>query len=175
MSGLDEVIGELDRLHREDPAGKELDYANRMTRWLSTLDASPDPLLMIAVRAQHLQRWVCPRGEYPAGRIGYLAWRRHAADHHAGLVADVLRRVGYEDAAVDRVVGMVKKRGLGRDPHVQTLEDCACLVFLETELRTFSEKHPAANVDDVLRKTWRKMSPEAQKLAGAFVASPPVA
>jgi hypothetical protein len=42
-------------------------------------------------------------------------------------------------------------------------------VFLETELAAFTEQHPQPKVDEVLRKTWIKMSLDAQRLARAFV------
>jgi Domain of unknown function (DUF4202) len=166
---LDDAIAEIDRLHAEDPARRELGYAQRMTHWLGHLDPTADPLLRIAVRAQHLQRWQRPRADYPTGRSGYLKWRRDAAHHHAHLFAEVLRRHGFAEADVERVVALVNKRGIGRDCDAQTLEDCACLVFLETELAAFAAKHPQEQVEDIRRKTWRKMSPAAQQLARAFV------
>jgi len=165
MTPFETALDEIDALHREDPARRELDYAERMTRWLDRLDAAPDPLLVLAVRAQHLKRWERPRGDYPTGRAGYLKWRRDAAAHHARLVAEVLARAGYAPDACARVVDLVQKRDLSRDALAQTLEDCACLVFFETELAAFAAKQPAEKVADVLAKTWRKMSPRARALA----------
>ncbi len=51
------------------------------------------------------------------------------------------------------------------DPETQTLEDAACLVFLETELAEFSARHDEAKIVDILRKTWRKMSANAREAA----------
>jgi GNAT superfamily N-acetyltransferase len=165
VTALDDAIAEIDRLHTQDPAQRELGYAQRMTHWLERLDANPDPLLRIAVRAQHLQRWLRPRADYPVGRTGYLKWRRDAAAHHAELVAAAMRTHGFADAEIERVIGLVKKRGIGRDPDAQTLEDCACLTFLETELAAFVQKHPQPKGAEILDKTWRKMSSTAQRLA----------
>ena len=165
MTPFEIALAEIDALHRQDPAARELDYAERMTRWLHRLDANPDALLTLAVRAQHLKRWERARGDYPLGRAGYLQWRRHAAEHHARLVADVLARAGFSQADRERVMTLVLKRGLGRDAMAQTLEDCACLVFFETELAAFAAKQPPEKVADVLAKTWRKMSPNARALA----------
>jgi hypothetical protein len=164
-AALDGLIIEIDQLHAQDPAGRELGYAQRMTYWLGRLDANPDPLLRIAVRAQHLQRWLRPRADYRAGRTGYLKWRRDAAAHHAELVAAAMRTHGFADTDIERVIGLVMKRGIGRDPDAQTLEDCACLTFLETELAAFAQKHPQPKVAEILDKTWRKMSSTAQRLA----------
>ena len=172
MNPIDSVLAEVDRLHGQDPAGKELDYAERMTRWLHQLDPNPDPLLQIAIRAQHLKRWECPRGDYPADRRGYLQWRHHAARHHANLVAELMRAASCAEPDITRVMTLVEKRGLGRDPDVQTLEDCACLAFLEKELEAFAAKHPKSKVHEILHKTWRKMSPTARELATAFVPAP---
>ncbi len=170
MKPLSDVIAEIDRLHAEDPAGLELRYAQDMTRWLDRLEPSPDPLLAIAVRAQHLKRWECPRAEYPSGRKGYLQWRRAAAEHHAQLVSKVLKSAGYGVNEIDRVATLVLKRGLGSDQDVQTLEDCACLVFLETSLSDFAEQHPKPKVERILRKTQAKMSSKAESLSRELLA-----
>ncbi|MBI3087793.1 MAG: DUF4202 domain-containing protein [Candidatus Omnitrophica bacterium] len=52
------------------------------------------------------------------------------------------------------------------DPDTQTLEDALCLLFLETELADMRRKTPVEALSDVVRKTWRKMSPRARELAG---------
>ncbi len=170
MKLFDEAIAEIDRLHAEDPAGLELGYAQHMTRWLEQLEPNPDPLLAIAVRAQHLKRWECPRAEYPTGRKGYLQWRRAAVEHHAQLVSNVLSGAGFGASEIDRVATLVLKRGLGSDKDVQALEDCACLVFLETQLSDFVEQHAKPKVERVLRKTQAKMSPRAEALSHELLA-----
>lgn len=167
-----EALAAIDRAHAEDPAGKELDYARRMSAWLGRLCSQPDPLLEIAVRAQHLKRWECPRSAFPAGRAGYLQWRRRAARHHADAVTEILRPAAYDEASIERVRALIEKRDIAHDKAAQTLEDCACLSFLEAELIPFSTRHPPARVAEILRKTWLKMSPAARQLATAFVDPP---
>jgi hypothetical protein len=54
MSPFEKVMAEINRSRQEDPAGRELDYAQRMTAWLVDLDASPDPLLRIAARVRRV-------------------------------------------------------------------------------------------------------------------------
>ena len=41
---------------------------------------------------------------------------------------------------IARVQDLVRKRGLGKDPEVQTLEDALCLVFIETQLRDLAAR-----------------------------------
>ena len=58
------------------------------------------------------------------------------------------------------------------------LEDAACLVFLENEIAGFAEKHAGYSEEkyvEILRKTWRKMSPAAQEAARALALPPAVA
>ncbi len=162
---IEAILAAVDDLHRQDPRGAELDYAERMSHWLGVLDESPSASLTIAVRAQHLKRWECPRSAYPAGRAGYLQWRRNAARHHARLVADLLESLGCEQVFADRVRLLVEKRA--KDADGQTLEDCACLVFLETRLAEFKGEHAATDVERILGQTWKKMSPRARELAQA--------
>ena len=52
-----------------------------------------------------------------------------------------------------------------RDPDTQTLEDVACLVFLDEQLAKFATGYEEDKVVNVLRKTWVKMSPAAHEMA----------
>lgn len=171
------AIDAIDALHTEDPssievAGErvpaELDYARRMTAWVESLSASPSEALLLAARAQHLCRWRIPRSNYPEGTAGYHRWRIEQREMHAALAAEVLTTAGYDEALTDRVKDVIQKKNLARDPDAQTLEDAACLVFLETQLAGFAEGRRKEQLVDILRKTWKKMSGPARERALAL-------
>src|SRR5690606_13295164 len=124
-----------------------------------------DELTQIAVRAQHLQRWQVPRKEYPEGRAGYLAWRRDQGRRAGETAAGIMRESGYSAEDAERVAQMIRKQGLGRDAGAQAVEDCACLVFLENYFADFSRQVERDHLVDIVRKTWKKMSPRARELA----------
>ncbi|MEE4376841.1 MAG: DUF4202 family protein, partial [Candidatus Competibacteraceae bacterium] len=54
---------------------------------------------------------------------------------------------------------------LKSDPDVQALEDVICLVFVQHYFSDFAQKHDQDKIIDILRKTWKKMSPEGQVAA----------
>lgn len=149
-----------------------MDYAERMAAWLGLLAEAPSEDLKIAVRAQHFERWRYPREDFPLGREGYLRWRREAARRQAQAVGGLLASCGVGQARVERVGALMQKRGLDRDPEAQALEDCACLVFLESELARFAEGRDAAQVARILKRTWAKMSPVARRQAGSLPLTP---
>ena len=60
---------------------------------------------------------------------------------------------------------LLKKKGLKTDPETQTLEDVACLVFLESYFWDFSRLHDEEKIIGILRKTWAKMSARGQEAA----------
>ena len=163
----------LEALHRQDPrreAGGEphaVVYHRRMAAWLAKLEPAASEELRLAVRAQHVRRWTLPRADYPEGRHGYLAWRNACKRMHADVAGEVAAAAGYGEAAVARVRDMVQKRRLHADPEAQTLEDAACLVFLEGYLAAFAAEHRGdeAKLVDILRKTWAKMSPRGRDAA----------
>jgi hypothetical protein len=67
---------------------------------------------------------------------------------------------------------------LKTNPGTQALEDAACLVFLENEIAAFATQHadyPREKFIDILRKTWRKMSPAAQTAALKLQLPPAIA
>lgn len=168
------ALTRLDALHAEDPATEEvrgelvpaeLAYARRMTGWLMRLNADASEALRLAVRAQHLCRWRLPRSDYPMDRPGYKAWRREQLRQHATLATTVLTQAGYDRATVERVDFLIRKRKLKVDAESQTLEDAACLVFLESYFADFARLHDESTLVRILRKTWPKMSERAHALA----------
>lgn len=168
------AMGRIDAAHRQDPTGRALEYARRMTRWLHRLTPSPSAALAVAVHAQHLRRWEIPRAGYPEGRSGYLRWRRACARHHAEQAAQILRELGAPAELTERVAALVRKEGLGRDAETQVLEDAACLSFLEADLTGFAQARDSETLRRVLGRTWEKMSPRARELAAAMDVSPPL-
>lgn len=166
-----QALAAIDAVHAEDPerdasgAPKELVYAQRMSARLDRLAPQAPELLKLAARCQHLRRWAIPRASFPAGKVGYLKWRRQEALAHAALAGELLAQAGYDAEAVKRVQSLVRKERIKHDPQAQLLEDVSCLVFLEHELAPFAAKHPPDKVVDILRKTWPKMSAQGQQEA----------
>jgi len=176
-SAFTHVFHALDDLHRNDPQSVEIDgikepkeliYARRMSAWLEHTHPAAADTLRLAVRAQHLQRWLVPRAEYPEGRVGYLTWRRDQSRQAGDTVAALMQKAGYGEGDTERTASIIRKQGLGRDDDVQALEDCACLVFLENYFADFSRTIERDHLIRIVQKTWRKMSPGAHELALAL-------
>ena len=150
---------------RGETRPKEQAHAEMACEWVARLAPDPSDVLLVAARAHHVRRWAIPRSEYPAGRKGYLVWRKALQKIHAETVGRILGELGWSAAEIARVQDLVRKRQLGRDPEVQALEDSLCLVFLETQLEGVADQLEDDHTVDVLRKTMKKMSPEAIALA----------
>jgi hypothetical protein len=151
--------------YRDEDGPKELIHSELLTRWVKTLLPSAGEAVLLAARAQHLRRWMHPRSEYPEGRSGYLRWRTQLYKFHAEEAAKLLREAGYDEMTIARTGQIIRKEGLGRDPDVQAIEDGLCLVFLELQLDELAGRLDREKMLVILRKTWRKMSAEARKLA----------
>ena len=173
MARFDEVNAEDPRRDGGEPA--ELVYSRRMTGWLERLAPDAPEELRLAVRAQHIARWRLPRDRFPEGRAGYKRWRSECARMHADIAGGILAEVGYEAAVVDRVRDLLTKKRLADDPDVQTLEDVACLVFLEHSFADFARKHERDKLVDIVRKTWGKMSERGRAVAGSLALPPDLA
>lgn len=166
---LARAIDRIDAANREDPKGGAEIYGRRMTEWLERIAPDANDALRIAVRAQHIRRWQIPRDDYPRTRVGYLKWRSALYDLHADQAEAILREVGFgdDDDTIQRVRKMVRKNGMRDDSDVQTLEDVACLVFLDHYFAPFvaENEYDDAKLADIVRKTWRKMSERAHEAA----------
>ena len=143
----------------------------RASLWLERLDPAASDAARIAARAHHLRRWTVNRSAYPEGRVGYHRWKKAAKDVHAVALAEITVGTGLGDAVLLRSQMLVRRIGLGTDPETQVVEDCACLVFLETQFETLIDKIGRDPVVDAVRKTLKKMSPAAIQLAGDAVGS----
>ncbi len=147
------------------PYPKTYLYGLRMTDWLLQLEPKPPETAFLAARAQHICRWLVPRGQYPRDRKGYLQWRTFLYRLHAEKSAQILQLAGYDFVAIKQVKQILMKRGMNRDPQVQLVEDAACLVFLQYYFAHFGRQYEEKKIIEIVRKTWKKMSDNARKHA----------
>ena len=165
MTSYEAACAAIDQANAQDPRNHELPYSQRMVEWTRKLAPGASEELLLAVRAQHVRRWETPRTAYPEGRAGYLRWREALKKVHADLLAAIMREAGYAEASAAKAAGLLLKKNLAADPEGQTLEDAACLVFLQFEFAEFSGKTEPGKMVDILRKSWGKMSPAARDQA----------
>ncbi len=174
----------IDAAHAADPTlgsdgqPAELVYAGQIEAWVVKLVPDASPLLRLAARCQHLERWSVPRASFPEGKAGYLAWRRSLYVKQAARAKELLLLAGVAAAEADEAATWVSKTGLKTNAGTQALEDAAVLVFLESEIKAFAAQHsgyPREKFIDILRKSWRKLSPRGQELARSLTLPPDVA
>jgi hypothetical protein len=150
------------------PVPRELLYAQRMTDMIGRFAPDASEAARLAVRAQHIQRWTVPRDSYPMTRDGYLQWRTGLYKFHAETAGRLMKEAGYDDEMIEKVKMAVGKRGLKVNADTQMLEDVTDLVFIEHYMLGFAGQKPDYSEEkwlDIVRKTWKKMSPAAHEFA----------
>lgn len=180
MSGLKQserfaaAIAKIDEANAADPnrevfegreVPKELLYSRRMSDWLARLEPNASEALRLAAHGQHIWRWTIARSSFPMDRAGYHRWRSTCQRMHADKLGEILRAVGYDDETIGRVQSLVRKEKMKLDAESQLLEDVVCLVFLENYFADFARDHDEAKLIDIVRKTWKKMSPRGHDAA----------
>ncbi len=174
----------IDAAHAADPTcgpdgqPAELVYAGRVEAWVVKLVPNASPILRLAARCQHLERWSVPRASFPEGKAGYLAWRKSLYAKQAARAKELMVIAGVSAAEADEAATWISKTGLKHNAGTQALEDAAVLVFLENEISAFAASHtdyPREKFVDILKKTWRKLSPRGQELARSLQLPPHIA
>lgn len=162
-----DAIAAIDAGNADDPnvvtirgrtGPKEVLHADLVSEWVARLQPDASETLRLAARGHHYRRWMVPRSSAPAGRAGYLKWRKARQDDQARELGELLARAGYDDTSVSRVQAIVRKENLANDAEVQVLEDALCLVFLETQLADVAARLDPDTLTRVLVRTARKMS-----------------
>jgi hypothetical protein len=175
---LEGVLAAIDAVNATDPgliavAGVATPLAlaegRAADRWVLHLrggdpQVTPDAL-RIAARGHHLRRWETPRESYPEGRDGYLAWRTHLYEVHAGHLQELMLVGGYGEAEVGSMRRMLRKERIKSNPDVQSYEDSVALAFLELQFPPFAAKTPRDAMIRALSRTWKKMSEGGRKAA----------
>ncbi|KAL8973235.1 MAG: hypothetical protein Q9183_000088 [Haloplaca sp. 2 TL-2023] len=176
MSGpsFETALRLIDEAHQQDPkkvetqdgpVPYELFYSNKMNAYLEKRDPNASETLRLAIRAQHLRRWEVPRDSYEKNKTGYHLWRTFLKKRQAELAAQICLDSGYSEEDANRVAALVRKENLTKDAETQTLEDVACLVFLDDQFEDFEKEHDEAKIISILRKTWGKMSDQGHIMA----------
>ena len=177
-SKLSQTLSAIDELNKADPNStlidgaeqpKEFLYGQYMTACLSKYWPDADEFLQIAVRAQHIQRWKLKRSEFPEGKQGYLAWRKEQGIFHAHTTKQLMLEIGYSEEEAETTACIIRKEKLKRDSNSQTLEDVACLVFLQYYFDEFAAKYTEQNneakIVRIVQLTWKKMSAQGHEIA----------
>ncbi len=180
MSRLNQVLGAIDAANSADPSLEDgqpaaLLYGRRMSAQLGLFAPEASELLQIAVRGQHIERWAIPRADYPMDKPGYFRWRNALKARHAQRLTEIMAAAGYSAEGAERVGQIVRKERLKSDEEAQTLEDVACLVFLEFYSEPFLSKYDEVKGVDIVQKTWRKMSEAGHAAALGMSLAPGVA
>jgi len=183
-NSLKNVLSAIDDINNQDinitlvegkEYPKELLYGQRMTACLTQHWPQASELLQIAVRAQHIKRWHLKRNEFAQGKAGYYQWRIALGKFHAQLTANIMLEQGYNNEQAEQTASIICKENL-RDKtssqlnlDSQTLEDVACLVFLEYYFDEFASKYleqdNEAKIIRIVQLTWKKMSEDAHNIA----------
>lgn len=171
---LNLIWSAIDSVNSKDPEQVIIDqkslgscelYGLRMSECLDRFSPKAGLALKIAARAQHIERWHLARSDYPLDRIGYLRWRTDLAKHHAEKTAQILTDHHVSQELINEVQVLLRKQGLKTNADTQTLEDVACLVFLQFYLDDFATKHSEEKLISIIKKTWVKMSSSGHKAA----------
>ena len=87
----------------------ELLFSQRLFNQVLKLNPDASESLLLAARAQHIQRWKIPRDSYPMTKPGYLAWRANLKLFHAQTAGQILTEVGYDVTTIDQVKALITK------------------------------------------------------------------
>jgi hypothetical protein len=175
---LTSVLNTIDQINSEDPnktlvdgnsQPKELIYGQYMTTCLEQYFPQSSELLQIAVRAQHIKRWQLKRSEFAAGKAGYYQWRIEQGKFHAQLAKSIMLEQGYDEDEAESTACILRKEKLKTNSDTQTLEDVACLVFLQYYFDEFAAKYIEQDNEEkiirIVKLTWGKMSERAHDIA----------
>ena len=171
---LTSTLAAIDSINADDPnttmlenseQPNELIYGQRMSACLNSYWPEASEYLQIAVRAQHIKRWHLKRADFPAGKAGYLNWRKQLGIFHAELTKEIMIENNYSEEEGHQTYDIVRKAKLKSNQDSQTLEDVACLVFLLHYFAPFAEKHSDEKIIDIVKKTWKKMSDKGHEIA----------
>jgi hypothetical protein len=177
-SRLATVLSAIDKINSEDPNFTSIDgisqpnellYGQYMTACLTQYFPHSNELLQIAVRAQHIKRWHLKRTEFAAGKAGYYQWRIEQGKFHAQLTKSLMLENGFNEEDAETTACILRKEKLKTNSDTQTLEDVACLVFLQYYFDAFAakytEKDNEAKIIRIVQKTWGKMSERGHEIA----------
>ena len=157
MTQLENVLLAIDNINSADTNTtlvdgishpKELLYGQYMSACLDKYWPNASEQLQIAVRAQHVKRWHLKRTDFAIGKKGYLTWRKELGIFHAATAKSLMLEQGYSEQASDITAAIIRKENLKSNSESQTLEDVACLVFLQFYFDEFAAKH---NEEKIIR------------------------
>lgn len=139
-------------------------YGKRMLKTLELVSPESSYAMKLAVQCQHLQRWGVPRSSYTYDRRGYHEWRREVMKYQLEQTINLLSSISIDEIDIKWIAQVINAQENKADSNGLIIMDTACLVFLKWYMEPFAKKHESEKVLDILKKTFRKMSTDAQNL-----------
>ncbi len=174
MNKIDVAIELFDAYNQQDPRNIVFDgnefpyeyfYALQLYNWVRKLEPEAGDELLLASRSQHIGRWLIPRENYLADKIGYHKWRTDLAKFHAEKAAELMLKAELDEEKIKSVQRIILKKQLRSDHEVQVMENALCLVFLQFQYDDFLQKHDDETMVRILQKTWKKMTAPGREAA----------
>jgi hypothetical protein len=141
----------------------ELIYSERMLKVLTEFSADADYKMKLAAQCQHFERWGVARSLFPMDKKGYYQWRKAVLDYQLTRMSEELTSCDIAQNDIHDISDILINRGKNEHLDGQTLEDVACIVFVEWYLPAFAAKHEPEKVIDIVKKTIKKISEKGMK------------
>jgi len=139
-------------------------HGKRMSEMVRRLGRATPPALL-AARAAWLERWTVEREGFAGTAAGERAWREAVHERAAVAVEPLLVRIGWDDATIDRIAGLLRRRVGADDPDQRGLIDAGLLVFLQCRAAGLLREAGVEELRAWLRPSWRRLSPGGRRLA----------
>lgn len=164
---------EIEKAHSADPTKEpengqaypaEFLYGRRMLKILDMIIPDSSYTLKLAAQFQHFKRWSIPRGSYPYDKRGYHQWRRVVMEYQLQETHKLLSEIHMGDVDRNTIINALKNQGDKSNVDAQILVDTSCLVFIKWYMEGFAVKHESDKVQDIMKKTMRKMTENGRNL-----------
>ncbi|HDM08929.1 MAG TPA: DUF4202 family protein [Desulfobacteraceae bacterium] len=157
----------MDRI-RASEVPEDFGHALNTVKWVKRLAHEVSPLLEIAALGHDIERAMENVKVHREDFVDFDSFKKAHAENSANIVSEIMRECNWDEASIERVVGMIRNHETGGDRESNILRDADALSFFEVNLPYYYKRHDLAEVERRCRWGYLRLSRRSRPLLRNF-------
>lgn len=168
MKKFDSVIKEIERILPNSPIKSDSKHSKLTLKWLLKLKPDADEALKIAALSHDIDRAVTGITEKDLTesehRKKYYSFKKKHALRSAKIIADIMRKRGYDRKIIEKVEHLVKKHEVGGDEETDALRDADSISYFDYNVYLYLKNMGKEKTKKKIEIMYNRMSVKAKKI-----------
>lgn len=163
---FEKVKEEIKNIIKESPIEEDPVHSELVLKWVLKLKPDADEALKIAALAHDIDRAITKitESDLKDYKANYHQYKKEHAERSAQFIAEILRKNGYLEDFINKVVFLVERHEIGGDEESDILRDADSIAYFEYNAPRYLKRNGREQTKGKIGFMYSRMSEIAKEL-----------